>query len=90
MFPDLLLLQSDQGASHLIRKETSGICIDFASPDLFMDVDTAEQARLGGIELDVHLSLDGKIIVCHDSSIELGIVFKFGKFKILPINWASS
>jgi glycerophosphoryl diester phosphodiesterase len=24
----------------------------------------------GGIELDVHLSLDGKIIVCHDSSID--------------------
>jgi glycerophosphoryl diester phosphodiesterase len=24
----------------------------------------------GGIELDVHLSLDGKVLVCHDSSID--------------------
>ncbi|MCM3337806.1 nucleotidyltransferase family protein [Paenibacillus sp. MER TA 81-3] len=45
MFPDLLRLQCDQGARHLIRKEKSGICIDFANPDLFMDVDTAEDYR---------------------------------------------
>ncbi|WP_010501973.1 nucleotidyltransferase family protein [Paenibacillus elgii] len=46
MFPDLLLLQGDQGARHLIRKERSGICIDFASPDLFIDVDHAEDYRI--------------------------------------------
>ncbi|MCR8631992.1 nucleotidyltransferase family protein [Paenibacillus radicis (ex Xue et al. 2023)] len=46
MFPELLRLQNDQGARHLIRKETSGICIDFANPDLFMDVDTAEDYRI--------------------------------------------
>lgn len=46
MFPDLLLLQGDQGARHLIRKERSGICIDFASPNLFIDVDHAEDYRV--------------------------------------------
>jgi molybdenum cofactor cytidylyltransferase len=45
MFPELLRLQGDQGARHLIRKENSGICIDFAIPDLFMDVDTEEDYR---------------------------------------------
>jgi molybdenum cofactor cytidylyltransferase len=45
MFPDLLRLQGDQGAKHLIRKEKSGICIDFAIPDLFMDVDTEEDYK---------------------------------------------
>lgn len=42
IFPKLLQLQKDQGARLLIRQETSGICIDFRNPDLFMDVDTAE------------------------------------------------
>ncbi|WP_282936288.1 nucleotidyltransferase family protein [Paenibacillus sp. RC67] len=46
MFPELLRLQNDQGARHLIRTVTSGICIDFASPDLFIDVDTAEDYRI--------------------------------------------
>ena len=42
MLPDLLQLQGDQGARHVIRKEKSGIHIDFAIPDLFIDVDTTE------------------------------------------------
>ncbi|NIK79719.1 xanthine dehydrogenase accessory protein pucB [Paenibacillus castaneae] len=46
MFPELLRLQNDQGARHLIRKEGSGICINFAQQDLFMDVDTAEDYRI--------------------------------------------
>ncbi|MEK3916485.1 nucleotidyltransferase family protein [Paenibacillus sp. FSL H7-0331] len=46
MFPELLRLQNDQGARHLIRKESSGICIDFAIPGLFMDVDTADDYRI--------------------------------------------
>ncbi|NEN81210.1 nucleotidyltransferase family protein [Paenibacillus elgii] len=46
MFADLLLLQGDQGARQLIRKESSGICIDFASPDLFTDVDHAEDYKI--------------------------------------------
>nr|WP_113758077.1 nucleotidyltransferase family protein [Brevibacillus laterosporus] len=50
MFPDLLRLQNDQGARQLIRKETSGFYIDFTMPDLFMDVDTAEDYR-GLLEL---------------------------------------
>jgi xanthine dehydrogenase accessory protein pucB len=45
MFPDLLQLQDDQGARHLIRKDKSGICIDFKNPDLFMDVDTVEDYK---------------------------------------------
>jgi molybdenum cofactor cytidylyltransferase len=35
-----------QGARQLIREEKSGIFIDFANPDLFMDVDTAEDYRI--------------------------------------------
>jgi molybdenum cofactor cytidylyltransferase len=46
MFPELLRLQNDQGARHLIRKESTGICIDFTIPGLFMDVDTAEDYRI--------------------------------------------
>lgn len=42
MFQDLLKLQGDQGARHLIRQHASGICLDFASPDLFLDADTPE------------------------------------------------
>jgi molybdenum cofactor cytidylyltransferase len=42
MFPDLLRLENDQGARQLVREGTSGLCIDFSSPDLFMDVDTPE------------------------------------------------
>jgi xanthine dehydrogenase accessory protein pucB len=42
MYPDLLRLQGDQGARQLIRKDRSGICIDFENRDLFMDVDTEE------------------------------------------------
>lgn len=45
MFPDLQRLQGDQGARHLVRKQTTGICIDFENPDLFMDVDTREDYR---------------------------------------------
>lgn len=45
MFPELLQLQGDRGASHLIRKEGAGICLDFPNPDLFMDVDTADDYR---------------------------------------------
>ncbi|TCZ81104.1 nucleotidyltransferase family protein [Paenibacillus albiflavus] len=46
MFPDLLQLQNDQGARHLIRKGQSGLCVDFPNPDLFMDVDTADDYRV--------------------------------------------
>ncbi|MFB6363432.1 NTP transferase domain-containing protein [Paenibacillus elgii] len=46
MFPDLLLLQGDQGARHLIRKERAGICIDFASRDLFLDVDHVKDYKV--------------------------------------------
>ncbi|WP_442603987.1 nucleotidyltransferase family protein [Paenibacillus sp. KN14-4R] len=46
MFTELLRLQGDQGARHLIRKNRSGICIDFPNPDLFMDVDTADDYRI--------------------------------------------
>lgn len=42
MFPELLQVEKDQGARQLIRKSTLGVSIDFASADLFMDVDTAE------------------------------------------------
>ncbi|GAA0135355.1 xanthine dehydrogenase accessory protein PucB [Paenibacillus sp. YSY-4.3] len=41
MFPELLQLQGDRGASNLIRKEGAGIILDFPNPDLFMDVDNA-------------------------------------------------
>jgi len=42
MFPELLRLQGDQGARHLIREGESGMRIDFANPDYFRDVDTME------------------------------------------------
>ncbi|WHX47220.1 nucleotidyltransferase family protein [Paenibacillus woosongensis] len=45
MFPELLKVQGDRGAGHLIRKEGTGICLDFPIPDLFMDVDDAEDYR---------------------------------------------
>ncbi|MFD0618675.1 nucleotidyltransferase family protein [Paenibacillus sp. GCM10027629] len=45
-FADLMQLQGDQGARSLIRKDPSGICIDFKMPDLFMDVDTPEDYQL--------------------------------------------
>lgn len=45
MYQELLQLQDDQGARHLIREGKSGICIDFLSPNLFLDVDTAEDYR---------------------------------------------
>ncbi|MGG4552102.1 nucleotidyltransferase family protein [Paenibacillus humicus] len=45
MFPQLLELQGDRGARHLIRKEGTGIFLDFPIPDLFMDVDDAEDYR---------------------------------------------
>jgi len=45
MLPELMRLQGDQGARHLIRKEKSGILNDFANPDLFMDVDTVEDYK---------------------------------------------
>ena len=44
-FPDLLTLQKDQGARQLIRNDPSGICLDFTSPHLFMDVDTPDDYR---------------------------------------------
>ncbi|MUG47396.1 nucleotidyltransferase family protein [Paenibacillus woosongensis] len=45
MFPQLLELQGDRGACHLIRREGTGICLDFLIADLFMDVDDAEDYR---------------------------------------------
>lgn len=42
MFPELLRLQGDQGARHLIRSGRPGISVPFGSPDLFLDVDTPE------------------------------------------------
>lgn len=45
MFPDLLRLQNDQGARQLIRRDSSGLCIDFTNPELFMDIDTSENYK---------------------------------------------
>ncbi|GIP40841.1 xanthine dehydrogenase accessory protein PucB [Paenibacillus sp. J31TS4] len=42
MFPELMQLTRDQGARQLIRRDPSGSFVDFASPGLFLDVDSAE------------------------------------------------
>lgn len=45
MYSDLLRLQGDQGARQLIRQGRPGVRIPFGQPDLFLDVDTAEDYK---------------------------------------------